>query len=184
MTKIGIILGSTRPGRNGEAVAKWVLEIASQRTDAEFELENFGGVRAPILRGKITRAEMIEVDPFTNTIYTFRIKGADLKKLLGYTRPACSKTLRYTAKGTPRTDGSGKTDWTFVEGTVNGQPIDDERIYKGAASSYYFGADVKKYAVDPVDTGKPRLEFITSYIKKTSPIAPTPDGRLTFLTGS
>ncbi|WP_067508383.1 NADPH-dependent FMN reductase [Actinoplanes sp. TFC3] len=38
MTKIGIILGSTRPGRNGEAVAKWVLENAAQRTDAEFEL--------------------------------------------------------------------------------------------------------------------------------------------------
>ena len=38
MTKIGIILGSTRPGRNGEAVAKWVLENASQRTDAEFEI--------------------------------------------------------------------------------------------------------------------------------------------------
>ena len=29
MTKIGIILGSTRPNRNGEQVAKWVLEIAS-----------------------------------------------------------------------------------------------------------------------------------------------------------
>ena len=26
MTRIGIILGSTRPGRNGEAVARWVLE--------------------------------------------------------------------------------------------------------------------------------------------------------------
>jgi NAD(P)H-dependent FMN reductase len=38
MTKIGIILGSTRPGRNGEAVAKWVLDVAKQRADAEFEL--------------------------------------------------------------------------------------------------------------------------------------------------
>lgn len=38
MTKIAIILGSTRPGRNGEAVAKWVTEIASRRDDAEFEL--------------------------------------------------------------------------------------------------------------------------------------------------
>jgi NAD(P)H-dependent FMN reductase len=38
MTKIGIILGSTRPGRNGEAVATWVLDIAKQRGDAEFEL--------------------------------------------------------------------------------------------------------------------------------------------------
>ncbi len=38
MIKIGIILGSTRPGRNGEAVAKWVYELASKRTDARFEL--------------------------------------------------------------------------------------------------------------------------------------------------
>jgi NAD(P)H-dependent FMN reductase len=38
MTKIAIILGSTRPGRNGEAVAKWVLDIAKQRSDAEYEL--------------------------------------------------------------------------------------------------------------------------------------------------
>jgi NAD(P)H-dependent FMN reductase len=38
MTKIGIILGSTRPGRNGEAVAKWVLEHAEARGDADYEL--------------------------------------------------------------------------------------------------------------------------------------------------
>ena len=38
MTRIGIILGSTRPSRNGEQVAKWVYDIASRRSDAEFEL--------------------------------------------------------------------------------------------------------------------------------------------------
>jgi NAD(P)H-dependent FMN reductase len=38
MTKIAIILGSTKPGRNGEAVAKWVNDIAQQREDAQFEL--------------------------------------------------------------------------------------------------------------------------------------------------
>ena len=38
MTRIGIILGSTRPGRNGEQVANWVYDIAARRSDAEFEL--------------------------------------------------------------------------------------------------------------------------------------------------
>jgi NAD(P)H-dependent FMN reductase len=38
VTRIGIILGSTRPNRNGEQVAKWVLELASARDDSEFEL--------------------------------------------------------------------------------------------------------------------------------------------------
>ncbi|MBX6357213.1 MAG: NAD(P)H-dependent oxidoreductase [Micromonosporaceae bacterium] len=37
-TRLGIILGSTRPGRNGEAVARWVYDIASKRDDTEPEL--------------------------------------------------------------------------------------------------------------------------------------------------
>jgi len=37
VTRIGIILGSTRPNRNGEQVARWVLEVASRRRDARFE---------------------------------------------------------------------------------------------------------------------------------------------------
>jgi NAD(P)H-dependent FMN reductase len=36
--KIAIILGSTRPGRNGKAVADWVLEKAAARTGADYEL--------------------------------------------------------------------------------------------------------------------------------------------------
>ncbi|WP_030455822.1 NADPH-dependent FMN reductase [Herbidospora cretacea] len=38
MLKVGIILGSTRPGRNGEAVAQWVRDLAVKRGDAEYEL--------------------------------------------------------------------------------------------------------------------------------------------------
>ncbi len=38
MPRIAVILGSTRPNRRGEPVARWVLEIASLRDDAEFEL--------------------------------------------------------------------------------------------------------------------------------------------------
>ena len=38
MIRIGIILGSTRPNRNGEQVARWIHAMASRRGDAEFEL--------------------------------------------------------------------------------------------------------------------------------------------------
>ncbi len=38
MTKIGIVLGSTRPGRTGDQVAQWVNARAARRTDAEFEV--------------------------------------------------------------------------------------------------------------------------------------------------
>jgi NAD(P)H-dependent FMN reductase len=49
MLKIAIIIGSTRPGRNGEAVAKWVYDIAQKRTDAEFELVDIKDFDLPLL---------------------------------------------------------------------------------------------------------------------------------------
>jgi NAD(P)H-dependent FMN reductase len=49
MIRIAIILGSTRPGRNGEAVANWVYDIAKQRTDAEYELVDIADFRLPHL---------------------------------------------------------------------------------------------------------------------------------------
>ena len=49
MTKIAIILGSTRPGRNGAAVATWVRDIASRRSDAEFELVDLADFPLPHL---------------------------------------------------------------------------------------------------------------------------------------
>ncbi|HEV2717165.1 MAG TPA: NAD(P)H-dependent oxidoreductase [Terriglobales bacterium] len=49
MLKIAIIIGSTRPGRNGEAVAKWVYEIARRRSDAGFELVDIKDFNLPLL---------------------------------------------------------------------------------------------------------------------------------------
>lgn len=49
MVKIGIILGSTRPGRNGEAVAKWINDLAQKRKDAQFELVDIKSFNLPLL---------------------------------------------------------------------------------------------------------------------------------------
>src|SRR6476659_8706642 len=38
MPRIGVILGSTRPGRRGEQVARWVMDGARRRSDGVFEL--------------------------------------------------------------------------------------------------------------------------------------------------
>lgn len=49
MLRIAIITGSTRPGRNNEAVADWVYRIAKQRKDAEFELVDISNYNLPLL---------------------------------------------------------------------------------------------------------------------------------------
>jgi multimeric flavodoxin WrbA len=38
MTRIAIVIGSTRPGRRAAAIARWVEKAAAQRGDAEYEV--------------------------------------------------------------------------------------------------------------------------------------------------
>jgi NAD(P)H-dependent FMN reductase len=49
MLRIAIIIGSTRPGRKGEAVARWAYDIACKRADAEFDLVDIQDFNLPLL---------------------------------------------------------------------------------------------------------------------------------------
>ena len=49
MLKIAVIIGSTRPGRKAEAVARWVHGIATKRGDAEFEVVDIQDFDLPLL---------------------------------------------------------------------------------------------------------------------------------------
>ena len=49
MLKIAIIVGSTRPGRKAEAVARWVHEHATARGDAEYEIVDIESYGLPLL---------------------------------------------------------------------------------------------------------------------------------------
>lgn len=49
MIRVAIILGSTRPNRVGEGVARWVYEQSQKRHDAEFELLDLKDFNLPLL---------------------------------------------------------------------------------------------------------------------------------------
>jgi len=49
MLRIAIVTGSTRPGRNNEAVANWVYSLSKERKDAEFELVDIANYKLPLL---------------------------------------------------------------------------------------------------------------------------------------
>jgi len=49
MLNIGVIVGSTRPGRKAPDVANWVLDVAGMRGDAVFELVDIADFGLPLL---------------------------------------------------------------------------------------------------------------------------------------
>jgi 2',3'-cyclic-nucleotide 2'-phosphodiesterase (5'-nucleotidase family) len=130
----------------------------------EFDLENVGGVRAPLVKGPITQAMLAEVDPFQNTVVTFRLSGAELKRILLADRPAVSG-IEYEVAG-------GR----LVRAEIGGAPIDDNRLYTGAANSFMAERSLKG-ARDLKDTGRGRRETLVAYIRKQGTVQPAYDGR-------
>jgi 5'-nucleotidase len=130
----------------------------------EFDLENVGGVRAPLVKGPITQAMLAEVDPFQNTVVTFRLTGAELKRILLADRPAVSG-IEYEVAG-------GR----LVRAEIGGAPIDDSRLYTGAANSFMAERSLKG-ARDLKDTGRGRRETLAAYIRKQGTVQPAYDGR-------
>ena len=61
--KIAIILGSTREGRNGESVAKWVLEKGAARTAADYELVDLRDYPMPFFEAVASPAYVPPQDP-------------------------------------------------------------------------------------------------------------------------
>lgn len=49
MLELAVVIGSTRPGRVGEAVGRWVHEVAQRRGDARFELVDVAAFDLPLL---------------------------------------------------------------------------------------------------------------------------------------
>lgn len=76
MLKIAIILGSTRPGRNGEAVAHWVHETASQRSDAHYELVDLLDFNLPLLDEPVPPSQGQYSKPHTQA-WAAKIAGFD-----------------------------------------------------------------------------------------------------------
>ena len=129
----------------------------------DFAVENMGGIRAPLLRGPITRGDLVMLDPFANTVVTFKAKGRELKAMLARYAPSVSG-IKYRIQGKE-----------LVEASIGGQSIDDDKVYTGVTNSYFAGYALKGLAQE--DTGKPRLDTLVSYIKEKGSVRPAYDGR-------
>lgn len=100
MTKIAIVTGSVRPGRQSRDVAEWVKSIADQRDDARFEIVDIADFDLPVWdeaappsfapggskpHSQAWAARMAEFDGYVFVVseYNHSISGA-LKNALDY----------------------------------------------------------------------------------------------------
>jgi 5'-nucleotidase len=161
----------------------------------QIAFQNGGGIRTSIPAGKVTMGQVIEVLPFSNTVATFELTGAEVLKALengtsrahdkggsGTGRFAQVAGMRY-AFDAAKPEGSRVTGVQVRQADGSYAPLDPQARYK-AVSNNFMRTGGDGYAVftsarNAYDYG-PNLEMVVSdYIKATGPVAPRTEGRIT-----
>ena len=143
-----------------------LLEEARSLTDkgdVDLALTNFGGLRATIPAGDIRRYHIFATFPFENNLVILDMSGKSIREMFEsfarYRVEAFSHTVKMAAK-----------DKMLTALLVNGEPVDDNRIYRLATIDFLLdGGDSMKMLKDAVAieyTGVVLRDIMISYIQK------------------
>ncbi len=120
----------------GEAPLNNLLcDILCQRTGADFSFMNFGGIRADIKSGPVTREEVFKVLPFGNEIVSFKADGNFIKAIL---------ERKLSGGGRGLSVGGAKVLFNknlpdgqrVVSVEIGGASLEPEKVYRIATTDY------------------------------------------------
>jgi 5'-nucleotidase len=167
---------------------------ATRGQGTQVAIQNGGGIRSGIPAGQVTMGNVIEVLPFSNTIATFDVTGADL---LASLESGVSRAHDKTTSGTGRFPQVAGLRYAFDPAKPEGarissaeirdaggayRPVDPSATYKAVTNNFVrtggdgYGLFAK--AKNAYDYG-PNLETVLAeYIRTTGPVAPAVEGRI------
>ncbi len=174
----------------GNLVAEAMLE-AARPAGAEVALQNGGGIRAGLPAGAVTWGDLLTVLPFSNTLATLKLRGADLRAALenglsaveqGAGRFPQVAGLRFTWRANAPA-GSRLVAVSVRQPDGTYAPLDDDRLYGVVTNNFLRqGGDaytvLRDRAIDPYDGGPNLEEVVAAFFSRHTPLGPLLDGRI------
>jgi len=155
-----------------DALGSLMTDALVSELKVDFAFQNRGGIRISSLpAGNITLKDIYQLDPFGNSVVTFRMNLKEIVSLICYS---------YNLEKAPDLQVSGMTYTVTTDGNglylgvelfdVAGKPLDQNRDYTVAMNSYIAAS----YRFDHRDPGTSATittaEVLINYLKKTGPI--------------
>ena len=166
----------------GNLVAE-VLRLSASRIlgkPADMGLMNIGGLRADVGQGDFTVSNAFELLPFENSLCVLTLKGSDMKELMA----------NIATRGGEGISGATlvfDNQQHVVEATVQGEPIDDNRMYTIGTIDYLSeGNDglhalpkaVRKDCPDGLTLRSLFIDYVQAQTKQGKKITSQLDGRV------
>ena len=138
--------GESRIGNFVADAYRWAAERAVGADPPVVGLQNSGGIRTgPPLSGAVTTADLVGVVPFDEPLIVADLAGEELRAVLseGGDTPGFGEPTWWHAHVSGVRLAYDHAEDRLVEATVDGEPIDDGRRYRLAASAFLLHTDVE-----------------------------------------
>lgn len=180
---IGVAKGNFMRSNEGEsAIGNLVTDATRIRVNADIAFTNYGGIRADLSAGHIMPRNLFTVMPFGNRIVVFNVTGKFIKSLIEDKVKGNSRGM--LVSGCKIVIDRSRPDGNRVkEFFINGESINEEKIYRLAVSDYLAEGNsgygrLTEVPIEKINyTGILIRQALIDYVKRNSPIAPHIDGR-------
>ena len=181
------VIGSTnttlsRQGVGESPMYNLVTDAMRMRVKADFSFTNYGGIRADIKVGSITREDIFRVLPFGNQVVEFQVNGAYLKSII-------EEKIKGNRRGMAISGGMITYNNTLPDGErvteflIGGEPLQADRIYRIATTDYLMEGnsglsmlqDIPRKSV--AFTGILFRDAVIEYVQQHSPLQIQLQGR-------
>lgn len=152
-------------------LGRLIATAHKERTKADFAVMNSGGIRDSLEKGVVTYKDVLIVQPFSNSLTYTDMTGAEIQAYLDVVaaKPVDSGAFAQFA-GISLTVENG----TVRDIVIGGQPIEHDRIYRIAVSSYNAaGGDGYPILTDHpghVNTGFMDAEVLKAFLETNNPL--------------
>jgi len=125
-------LNSTIGNMMADIVMEEANPVFNKRTknNIDFVLLNYGGIRAPMPKGEVTRRSAYNIMPFENEIVVLELSAASVLKMLDYL------SIAKTAHPVSGVKIEFNSTYELTDFTIQGKPLDAKRTYFVATSDY------------------------------------------------
>lgn len=173
---LGATIGFTESGMDddSDAIGAWITRAVREEMGVDVAITNRSGVRQSLAKGAITKASVYSVIPFDNTIYTLKVKGSALVRMLGERAFFASGAKRIEAKKAAK--GEKKAPREAV--LDSGKKVEPDATYTVAITDFLYdvGKDFDFKAADssPTRTGTDWRAPIVAWTEKAKTSAKAP----------
>ncbi|MEY2820405.1 MAG: hypothetical protein RL275_3868, partial [Chloroflexota bacterium] len=202
---VGTITADIKRGGNmeesalGDVIADAQLAVTKDvgYGEAVIAMTNPGGIRTDLLYaqisggempGQVTYAEAFAVQPFSNSLVTLTLTGAQLKAVLEQQATAGSdgsgRMLQISYSLTYSWSLSAPVGSKVSDIKINGVPVDPAASYRVTVNNFLAGGGdgfTALTAGTDLLTGMIDLDAFVAYLTANSPVAPGPKNRITLI---